>query len=86
MKSGDKIQKLKMPGRYTFNSIFNYIVASGTLVPRVKVIINNTILPEGVPITATTYTGGVNLFNYVGRSVAGNWESRSRTFTIEGFY
>lgn len=75
-----------MPQQYNFNNIFIYVPSSGTITPKYNIIINNVLLPMNAPITPSTYTGGINLFNYVGRSFAGEWNPQTRLLTIERFY
>lgn len=75
-----------MPQQYNFYNIFTYSPTAGTITPKFNVIINNVLLPVNVPITSSTYTGGVNLFGYVGRSFAGEWNPQTRLLTIERFY
>lgn len=73
-------------GRYAFNTLFDYDPINGILIPKFDLIINNTILRQGVAISRNTYTGGLNLFNYIGRSVAGSWDSNTRQLQVAGFY
>lgn len=71
---------------YNFYAIFDYAPANGIITPKFDVIINNALLRRGVPITPSTFTGGVSLFQYVGRSFAGVWNEKARQLTIERFY
>ena len=75
-----------MPQQYSFYNIFTYAPTTGTITPKYDILINNTLLPKGVPITPTTPTGGINLFQYVGRSFAGEWNTGTKQLTIERFY
>jgi hypothetical protein len=75
-----------MPQQYNFYNIFTYAPASGTITPKFNIIINNVLLPVNVPITPSTYTGGVNLFEYVGRSFAGEWNNQAQQLIIERLY
>ena len=75
-----------MPQQYNFYNIFTYAPAAGTITPQFDILINNVLLPKDVPITPNTYTGGVNLFQYVGRSFAGEWDARRQLLTLERFY
>jgi hypothetical protein len=75
-----------MPQQYSFNNIFTYAPAAGTITPKYSVLINNVLLPKDIPIIPSTYTGGVNLFQYVGRSFAGEWNPQTLQLTIERFY
>ncbi len=72
--------------RYSFYSLFDYDAANGILVPKVNLVINNTLLPEGVAINHSTNIGGLNLFNYIGNAVAGTWDEESQKLEIAGFY
>jgi hypothetical protein len=75
-----------MPQQYNFYNIFTYAPATGTITPKFNIIINNVLLPKDIPITPSTYTGGINLFQYVGRSFAGEWNPQTQQLTIERFY
>jgi hypothetical protein len=83
-----KNDKLKptMPQQYNFYNIFTYALQTGAITPKYNILINNALLPVNVPITPNTYTGGVNLFQYVGRSFAGEWNPQTQQLTIERFY
>ncbi len=72
--------------KYKFDTIFTYDSINGIIIPKYTVVINNTKLPEGVAINGNTYTGGLILFNYIGRSLAGTWYSDRRELVVEGFY
>ena len=72
--------------QYNFYNIFTYAPITGTITPKFNIIINNVILPKNVPITPSTPTGGINLFQYVGRSFAGEWNQQTQQLTIERFY
>jgi hypothetical protein len=85
MCSGDKKTKT-MPQQYSFYNIFVYSPTTGTISPKFNIIINNVLLPKNVPITPLTNAGGVNLFQYVGRSFAGEWNAKAQQLTIEKFY
>lgn len=73
-------------GRYKFDSIFRTYLPLGIIIPRFTVIINNTRFPSGQAINRTTSFGGLNLFDYIGREIAGTWNSTARELTILGFY
>jgi hypothetical protein len=73
-------------GRYAFNTLFDYDATNGILIPRFDLVINNTLLPKGVAISKSTFTGGLNLFNYVGRALAGTWNPVTKQLTVAGFY
>lgn len=75
-----------MPQQYNFYNIFTYSPISGTITPKYNILINNVLLPANIPITPSTYTGGINLFGYVGRSFAGEWNTQTQQLTIEKFY
>jgi len=73
-------------GRYRFDNIFNYNAVTGVIIPNFNVIINNVPFNQGSAITRFTSFGGLNLFNYVGRDIAGTWNPVTRTLTVQGFY
>jgi hypothetical protein len=74
------------PARYSFPDIFFYNPIADTILPRVTIFINNARLQAGVPITRGTYTGGLNLFNYIGKDMAARWDAGRKELTIVGFY
>jgi hypothetical protein len=86
MQSNVKIKKVKMPSRYTFSSIFSYNPNGPVIVPIVRVYINGYIFPAGAAIIPSTQTGPLNIFNYIGRDIAGTWDATSQTLTVAGFY
>ena len=73
-------------GRYRFDTIFTVDSVAGVITPNFNVIINNVPFNQGFPIMRFTSFGGLNLFNYVGRDIAGTWNPTTRTLTIQGFY
>lgn len=73
-------------GSYRFGAIFNYDSNLGILTPRFNVSINGIRFAAGTPITRFTSFGGLNLFNYIGRGITGNWDAATRVLTISGFY
>ncbi len=72
--------------RYNFNTIFDYDPKNGILIPKFNVEVNNTRLPKGVAINQRTSTGGLNLFNYIGRAMSGVWDDTEKVLFIEGFF
>jgi hypothetical protein len=70
---------------YNFDTIFTYDPVNHVLVPKFNVSINGIYLPKDVPINLSTPTGGVNLFNYVGKSIVGTWNDETNTLYIVGF-
>ena len=74
------------PKRYEFNAIFNYDAANGVITPRYNVVINGVRFNAGAPITRSTLFAGLNLFNYIGRSMQAIWDPSSAILTIEGFF
>lgn len=73
-------------GRYRFDAIFDYNSLLGIITPRFNVVVNGAPFNRGVPIYRSTSFGGLNLFNYIGRDVAGTWNAGTHTLTILGFY
>ena len=71
--------------RYNFEAIFTYDPINGILVPLYNIRINNNLLDQGVAINRNTPTGGVNLFDNVGRGIVGTWDTETKILTIEGF-
>lgn len=74
------------PGRYKFANIFTYDPTNGIIVPRFDVIINGWKLNQGATINRYTFIGGLDLFNYIGKDMAGTWDAKNRVVTIQGFY
>lgn len=72
--------------RYRFEVIFEYNSLQGIITPKFNVQINGVIFNKGVSIYRSTSFGGLNLFNYIGRPIAGTWNAGTRTLTILGFY
>lgn len=72
------------PQRYEFSTIFDN-PSAGVLVPKFNVVIGLARYNAGIPITLSTQTMGLNLFNYIGRPIAGQWDGVTRTLTIQGF-
>jgi len=73
-------------GRYRFEVIFNYNATTGIIIPRFNVLINGVPFNRGVAIYRSTSFGGLNLFNYIGRDIAGTWNPQTRVLTVLGFY
>ncbi len=71
--------------RYNFDTIFSYDPVNNILIPKFNVSINGIFLSNGNPINPATATGGVNLFNYVGKGIIGTWNSETNTLYIVGF-
>ena len=72
-------------GRYKFDNIFTVNLPIGIIIPKYTVVINNTRFSHGVAINKNTSFGGLNLFNYIGRDIVGNWNPVARELTITGF-
>ncbi len=75
-----------MVRRYRFEAIFYVYLNVGIIVPRFNVIINNTRIQSGQAISKNSLVGGLDLFNYVGHSISGEWDPTTRELTILGFY
>lgn len=81
-KKSSKIQR----SMYEFGSIFYVNYALGYIVPRYNVVINGVRVNQGTIINRNSLVGGLNLFDYIGRRIAGTWEDATRTVVINGFY
>jgi hypothetical protein len=77
---------MNAPGRYRFDTLFVYHHAFNNITPKFTVIINGVRLEAHVPIWPTTNTGGINLFNYIGKDISATWNPSTRSLTILGFY
>lgn len=74
-----------MQKSYNFETIFTFDPVRNILIPQFNASINGIYLPKGILISPSTPTGGVNLFNYVGRSIIGTWDAGTSTLYIVGF-
>lgn len=72
--------------RYKFNDIFTYDPKGGILIPRYTVVINTNIYREGIVLIPNSFREGLNLFQFIGRDMAGEWDQRSRILNVKGFY
>jgi len=72
--------------RYQFFTVFNTSTVNGLLYPRVNVIINNLRYPAYYNIPRGISFGGLDLYNYVGRDIAGTFDPTTSTLTMVGFY
>ena len=70
---------------YSFDTIFTYDPVRNILIPKFNTSINGIYLSKDIPINPSTPTGGVNLFNYVGKSIVGTWNAETSTLYIVGF-
>jgi hypothetical protein len=71
--------------RYNFNSVFTY--GPGIPVtPRVNIVVNGVRHPMGVAILPAPTFNGLNLYNYLNRDFAGEYNPATQTMTIQGFY
>ena len=75
-----------MINRYSFYNIFTYNSQLGVITPQYNVMINGIRFNRGTPIARFTSYGGLNLFNYIDRDIAGTWDATTQTLTILGFY
>jgi len=75
-----------MQGRYNFDTIFTYNSNTDTITTRYSVNINGASFGPGSTINRFSYLGGLNLFNYIGRDIAGQWNDTTRVLNILGFY
>ena len=76
------------PKRYDFGAVFSYNQAVLSITPKFDVVINNRRYPQGSPIfmSLDTLSDGLNLFNYIGRDIAGRWDPDRKELNILGFY
>lgn len=81
-----RMEKSMEQGRYKFSNIFSFYPDLGLIIPKFTVVINNKKYSKGQAINKTTSFGGLNLFNYVGRDIAGLWNRTTKELTILGFY
>ena len=72
--------------RYTFDSVFTYNPNTGTLIPKFNVIVNNTRYPAHIPIPNTSFPGRLNLYDFIGRPLLGEWNQQARELNITGVY
>ncbi len=73
-------------GRYLFETLFDYYPSTGVIVPKYTTLINGYRIEKGIQISYSTHTGGVNLFQAVGKAFAASWDTKNRTITIVGVY
>jgi hypothetical protein len=73
-------------GRYLFSSLFDYYPATNVIIPKFTTLINGYRFEKGTQIIPTTYTGGVNLYQAVGKAFAGEWDNVNKIVTIAGVY
>jgi hypothetical protein len=72
--------------RYKFDTFFRRDPATNYLVPQFNISVNGSLYPEGRAIMPGLTFGGLNLYNYTGRDLAGVWNPRSRILDFKGFY
>jgi len=72
--------------RYRFFDAFATSTVSGLLYPRINIVINGLRFPIYYNIPRGISFGGLDLYNYVGRDIAGTFDSISNTLTMSGFY
>lgn len=70
---------------YNFDTIFGFDPVRNILVPKFNISVNGIYLPKDIPINPATPTGGVNLFNFAGKSIVGTWNDETNTLYIVGF-
>lgn len=75
-----------MMGRYAFWTIFEIDPTTGLLKPKFNVIVNGALFNRGTFIQKGLTFGGINLYNYMGKTIGGIWNPQTRTLTITGFY
>lgn len=75
-----------MSERYNFYNIFSISPASGFIIPKFDIIVNGIKFRRGVPILPGLTFGGINLYKYTGKDIAGKWNSVTRELTFMGFF
>jgi len=85
-KNKTKGSKIQLMNRYGFFGVFQTSPATGLLFPRVHVVINNLRYPAYYNIPRGISFGGLDLYNYVGRDIAGTFDQTTSTLTMVGFY
>mgnify|MGYP001594472565 CR=1 FL=1 len=72
------------PGRYQFYKIFTPV--GSTYIPKFNVRIAGIFYPKDQPLAQPTNFGGINLNNYAGKDIAGNWNPVEKILDILGFF
>ena len=72
--------------RYKFFDIFYTISGTAYLAPNFNVNINGTTFQKGIPVPQGPVFGGLNLYNYAGKDIAGIWDNNTKVLNIVGFY
>lgn len=77
-----------MVNRYGFYVVFGYNQTTGMLYPLINVWINNLYYQAGISIPMGNTFGGLDLYGFKGRDVAGIWNQTTTPpfLTIVGFY
>ena len=75
-----------MPQRYRFNTVFTIQPGSGFIVTNLRIQVNGVTFESGTTIHPGLTFGGINIYNYIGQDVAGEWNTQSRTLVFRGFY
>jgi len=73
-------------GRYNFYEIFSINQSSGLITPRFTVSVSGIRFIAGVVVSPGITFGGINLYNYIGKDIAGNWNATTRELEFLGFY
>lgn len=73
-------------GRYNFYNIFRRDPATGYLIPNFNILVGTRLYNAGNPILPGLNFGGINLYSYVGKDIAGTWNNQTRILTFQGFY
>lgn len=73
-------------GRYRFDNIFRRDPATGYLIPNFPISVGGNLYNTGVPILPGLNFGGINLYAFVGKDIAGNWDNTQRVLIFMGFY
>lgn len=72
--------------RYSFDNIFHINPGSGFISPRFNIYISGNLYRAGSIIPPGLNFGGINLYSFIGKDVAGTWDDKTRTLTFAGFY
>ncbi len=72
--------------RYSFYQVFTYNQITGSIFPKVNVRINGVGFTNNVIVPKGPTFGGLDLYQYMGRDMAGIWNDQLKELVIVGFY
>ncbi|HVB24091.1 MAG TPA: hypothetical protein VNG51_19290 [Ktedonobacteraceae bacterium] len=70
--------------QYNFYEIFTYDARNGILLPKYDVLVTDVLHRKGIAITQR-HIVGLNMFDYIGRSLVGQWDKKREMLEIVGF-